>query len=340
MRFWNRIRLLDPKTENAKNLVLYHDLVLIVVVMVLVLVGWFLTLFLLKSFFIGGGINRYVYKNELLEIIWTIVPAFFLFGLGYVSLYNLYRMEVGEGVQHVVKVTGHQWYWEYEYTVNFSNIDKIAQESWFKASSLEGGDFRSKEIVLGLSHLNFKGDWFLVYESFMIPEGSLSDRDCFRINRGFRNQDVTNPCFLIYGYKNEVLVSTADVMHRWGVSELGVKADAIPGRTNSLAVSPFCSGLAFGNCYELCGAGHRTIPINVFITSLDNLLCMLKEGVLSTDEGEEHLKSVFPIFSYLNDREISWMLEQDWSDPSLLFRVVSEREDLEEIVIVTEVNED
>lgn len=44
-----------------------------------------------------------------------------------------------------------------------------------------------------------------------------------------------------------------------------MKGDAVPGRENALKVVPFQSGMAFGFCYELCGAGHRQIPIAVFI---------------------------------------------------------------------------
>ena len=57
-----------------------------------------------------GSFNRYVYKNEWLETFWTVTPAAFLGVLGYVSLVNLYDIEVGDHVDHVVKVTGHQWY--------------------------------------------------------------------------------------------------------------------------------------------------------------------------------------------------------------------------------------
>lgn len=94
----------------GQELILYNDLVIVVAVAVLVVVGWFILLFLNRRTFFGGKINKYVYHNELLEIMWTIVPAFMLCFLGYVSLINLYIIEVGDHVENGIKVTAHQWY--------------------------------------------------------------------------------------------------------------------------------------------------------------------------------------------------------------------------------------
>ena len=76
-----------------------------------------------------------------------------------------------------------------------------------------------------------------------------------------RKGEVNKPCFLCYGVKNEVLVSTVDVIHSWGVPELGIKVDAVPGRVNSGIIVPMEIGFFYGFCYELCGAGHREMPI-------------------------------------------------------------------------------
>lgn len=59
---------MDPKTINAANLVLYHDLVLVVIRGVLMLVGWFLVIFLSQKVFFKGHLNRQVKGNELLEV--------------------------------------------------------------------------------------------------------------------------------------------------------------------------------------------------------------------------------------------------------------------------------
>ena len=70
------------------------------------------------------------------------------------------------------------------------------------------------------------------------------------------------------GKKTLLSVTTADVMHSWGVPSLGVKIDAIPGRINTFIVKPEVPGVFIGQCYELCGRFHRLIPINVNVINV------------------------------------------------------------------------
>jgi len=57
------------------------------------------------------------------------------------------------------------------------------------------------------------------------------------------------------------LVTSADVLHSWTVPSLGIKADAIPGRLNSLIRMRSYSGVYYGQCREICGSNHSYIPI-------------------------------------------------------------------------------
>jgi len=57
------------------------------------------------------------------------------------------------------------------------------------------------------------------------------------------------------------LITSADVIHSWTIPTLGIKADAIPGRLNSLIrITPF-SGVYYGQCREICGSNHSYMPI-------------------------------------------------------------------------------
>lgn len=44
-----------------------------------------------------------------------------------------------------------------------------------------------------------------------------------------------------------------------------MKIDAIPGRMNSFSVKPVIPGFLQGQCYELCGVFHSSMPINVLV---------------------------------------------------------------------------
>jgi cytochrome c oxidase subunit 2 len=61
---------------------------------------------------------KQTHGNTRLEIIWTIIPAVLLAGIGVptvLTIFDVAKRPVGANVIHV-KVTGHQWWWEYEYT--------------------------------------------------------------------------------------------------------------------------------------------------------------------------------------------------------------------------------
>ena len=60
-----------------------------------------------------------------------------------------------------------------------------------------------------------------------------------------------------------VLITSDDVLHAWGVSSLGVKVDAVPGRVQQLRFLINKPGVYYGNCMELCGAQHRFMPITL-----------------------------------------------------------------------------
>lgn len=292
MRYWNQLGLSDPITLRAQKLVLYHDIILIVIIFVLFLVGFFLVSFVLKK----GVLSRLTFRsfrgNELLECIWTLAPVMILFVLALVSGHNLYHREVGVDVEMGVKVTGRQWYWQYEYL--FSNTKKILEMCGF--SKLEVFKFFNSNFDISkireywlLDYVGFfvKGEWSLAYDSYMVNENDLG----VETNKFNRNIDVRDPLFLPNGLKSELLIQTGDVIHSWGVSRIGVKIDAIPGRRNSLAVEPLSVGVATGFCYELCGQNHRAMPIVVEISRIRRVLKILTLKLFSEIEEEEFLNT-------------------------------------------------
>jgi len=53
-----------------------------------------------------------------------------------------------------------------------------------------------------------------------------------------------------------IIVTSADVIHSFGIPSLGVKMDAMPGRLNETSFSINRPGVFYGQCYELCGILH------------------------------------------------------------------------------------
>lgn len=70
-----------------------------------------------------------------------------------------------------------------------------------------------------------------------------------------------------------LIIGSSDVLHRWAMPSLGLKADANPGRLNSLILNSLDScGIFYGQCSEICGANHSFMPIRVEVAPFFNFL--------------------------------------------------------------------
>jgi cytochrome c oxidase subunit 2 len=65
----------------------------------------------------------------------------------------------------------------------------------------------------------------------------------------------------------KVIVTSADVIHSWGIPAFWVKIDAVPGRLNETWFKAERPGLYYGQCFELCGARHAYMPIAVEVVT-------------------------------------------------------------------------
>jgi cytochrome c oxidase subunit 2 len=53
--------------------------------------------------------------NTVIEILWTVIPVLILVGIAIPSFRLLYYLDRTADTDMVIKVTGNQWYWNYEY---------------------------------------------------------------------------------------------------------------------------------------------------------------------------------------------------------------------------------
>lgn len=78
---------------------------------------------------------------------------------------------------------------------------------------------------------------------------------------------VDNPVVVPVGATVQVLINSDDVIHNWAVPALGLKKDALPGRTNETWFRAEKEGVFYGMCSELCGVNHYFMPIEVHAVS-------------------------------------------------------------------------
>lgn len=83
--------------------------------------------------------NRFLLEGQLIELIWTIIPALILIFIALPSLKILYLLEEVNNPLITIKAIGHQWYWSYEY----SDFKKIEFDSYIKpVVELRENEFR------------------------------------------------------------------------------------------------------------------------------------------------------------------------------------------------------
>lgn len=100
----------DALSANIEQIIYFHDYLIIVILIILCVVGYFLVFVLsLKSY------SSRIVADHLVERVWTILPIVVLIFLVYPSIYLLYLIDERR-VEFLctLKVIGHQWYWSYK----------------------------------------------------------------------------------------------------------------------------------------------------------------------------------------------------------------------------------
>nr|QEG58682.1 cytochrome c oxidase subunit II [Oberea yaoshana] len=117
MATWKTLLLQDSASPLMEQLAFFHDHTLMILVIITVLVGQ-----LMISLFFNKFTHRYLLEGQLIEIIWTILPALTLIFIALPSLRLIYILDEVNNPMITVKSIGHQWYWSYEYS-DFKNIE-------------------------------------------------------------------------------------------------------------------------------------------------------------------------------------------------------------------------
>ena len=175
----------------------------------------------------GAVADQKFLHNARLEAAWTIVPVLILIAMAIPSVEKLVKIEDTSNSGLTIKVTGHQWYWQYEYLGSgVSFYSRLARESDIARQKGSGIDPTTVENYL---------------------------------------LDVDKPLVVPTGVKIRMLLTANDVIHAWWVPDFGMKRDAIPGFINEMWISVDADkpGTYRGQCAELCGADHGFMPIVV-----------------------------------------------------------------------------
>nr|YP_010247231.1 cytochrome c oxidase subunit II [Gibbium aequinoctiale]ATN40779.1 cytochrome c oxidase subunit II [Gibbium aequinoctiale] len=111
MATWNMISTQDSISPLMEQLTFFHDHTMTILVMITMMVGY-----LMSSLFFNKFNYRLLLEEQMIETIWTILPAVILVFIALPSLRILYMLDEIKTPSITIKTIGHQWYWSYEYT--------------------------------------------------------------------------------------------------------------------------------------------------------------------------------------------------------------------------------
>lgn len=164
------------------------------------------------------------HENTTVEIIWTIIPTLILIGMAIPATKAVVDLDGTQESEMSIKVTGKQWYWDYEYLDSGIHFESHLDEASEKTHRVSTMDPRA------------------------VPNYLLN---------------VDKPLVVPVGKKIRFLFTAADVIHSWWVPDLGWKKDANPGFVNEAWTQVDKPGVYRGQCTELCGRDHGFMPVVV-----------------------------------------------------------------------------
>jgi cytochrome c oxidase subunit 2 len=139
----------DGASPSQEGITELHDTISFYLVVILFGVMWMLSSVIVNFKSTKAPIvHKYANHGTLIELIWTITPAFILIAIAFPSFKLLYIMDEVISPSITVKVVGHQWYWSYEYS-DFINEDgeSIEFDSYIvPETDLEDGQLRLLEV--------------------------------------------------------------------------------------------------------------------------------------------------------------------------------------------------
>lgn len=242
-------------TETMEMVASFHDFLMIIMTSIVVLVTALLLIIVIRFNRKANPVPSKTSHNTLLEIAWTIFPVLILMAIAVPSFKLLYFQDVVPEADMVIKATGHQWYWTYEYPdyddLTFDSI--MLPDSYYAAEMSQDVRDEKAAVLADIQHLLGRGE---------APE----------IHRLL---DTDTRIVVPVGKIVKVLVMADDVIHSWAIPSFGIKIDAVPGRTNETWFRATKIGTFYGQCSELCGIRHAFMPIVVEVVSEEDFKAWL-----------------------------------------------------------------
>jgi cytochrome c oxidase subunit 2 len=224
---WNFPKPVTPMA--ADTLHVHNKFMVIIMVIFVVVLGIMIYSIINHRKSKGAKAANFTGPSTKSQVIWTLVPFAILLYIDFILMgipayHSVILMEdTKNGADMVLKVTGMQWRWQYEYM---------------------DGDAKGIKFVSNLT----------------TPENQIKNEAEKGENYLL---EVDNEVVLPVNKKVRILLTSNDVIHTWWVPQFGSARDAIPGFLRETWVKIEEPGTYRGQCKELCGKGHGFMPVVV-----------------------------------------------------------------------------
>jgi cytochrome c oxidase subunit 2 len=224
---WNFPTPVTPMAEDTLHV--HNKFMVIIMIIFLVVLGIMIYSIFNHRKSKGHVAATFTGPSTRSQVIWTLVPFAILLYIDFILMgipayHSVVMMEdTKNGSEMVLKVTGMQWRWQYEFMDGDAKGVKFVSNLTTTQDQIYGKAEKGPEYLL----------------------------------------EVDNPLVLPVGKKIRVLLTSNDVIHTWWVPQFGTARDAIPGFLRETWVKIEKPGTYKGQCKELCGKGHGFMPVVV-----------------------------------------------------------------------------
>jgi len=104
-----------PATPIKDHIESFHDALLWIIFLIAIFVLGLLLVTMIRFSARRHPVPTRTTHNPVIEILWTVVPVIILVAIAIPSFKLMYYMDEVPDAKMTIKVTGHQWYWSYQY---------------------------------------------------------------------------------------------------------------------------------------------------------------------------------------------------------------------------------
>ena len=158
----------SPVAEQIESL---HILVMVIITVITIFVAGLLAWVCYRYSEKKNPTPSQTSHNTFLEVAWTVIPVLILVVIAIPSFRLVYYQDRTEAADLTIKVTGHQWYWEYTYPdaggLNFSSY--VVAQADLKPGQLRLLDVDNQVVVPVGKNIRILTTSADVIHSFYIP---------------------------------------------------------------------------------------------------------------------------------------------------------------------------